>query len=443
MSTPEELRNRATHVRKLLQRQARRAFVVELAGTPKAGKTTAVNTLRQFFEQCGYQVHVLKERAAECPLPMKGHFFFNTWTTCSMIAEVLAKVDTDTHILILDRGFFDALMWLELQHRRHQVTDEEKETFSRFVLLDRWRKLVNVTFTMKVDAETAMGREQLNRILPRTGSVMNAPILKELNEVLEQVAETYAGEFDIVAFPGGSSPVEDGKRLVEELLSRMEEWSDPQILAVPRTALAGLSLPAVEGEAIPRASIDEVLDTIARSAVAQKRSQFEDDDGFVQIVACGFPIDTSTAKQPDSLFLLKRAESQKARVYGTFTLWKGCHVESASPPPSRDALVEMASAQLVRRVCDDFHLAIPLAPRFEGLAWNGTDNHLALLFGIDIAAPTVVKNMREKEFKQQGRVESLSGRFLSAEALRSDAEIFSNLEPWSKAFIALRAGASA
>lgn len=98
----------------VLHKQARRAFVLELTGTPKAGKTTSVNTLRSFFKECGYRVHLLNERAADCPLPMKGHFFFNAWTTATMLSEVLETYDTDVDLLILDRGFFDALIWLQL-----------------------------------------------------------------------------------------------------------------------------------------------------------------------------------------------------------------------------------------------------------------------------------------------------------------------------------------
>jgi hypothetical protein len=99
-----ELKRRAEELLPIVRRQARRAFVVELAGTPKAGKSTSVATIKQFFKTCGFRVHLLKERAADCPLPMKGHFFFNSWTTATMLAEVLQTVDTDTDLLVVDRA---------------------------------------------------------------------------------------------------------------------------------------------------------------------------------------------------------------------------------------------------------------------------------------------------------------------------------------------------
>lgn len=80
----ERLLERASEFLDILRSQARRAFVLELTGTPKAGKSTSVVTLQTFFKQAGYQVHLLRERAADCPLPMKGHFFsmHGRWRGC-------------------------------------------------------------------------------------------------------------------------------------------------------------------------------------------------------------------------------------------------------------------------------------------------------------------------------------------------------------------------
>jgi predicted ATPase len=164
----EVLLARASELLEVLRAQARRAFVIELTGTPKAGKSTSVMTLQTFFKEAGYQVHLLKERAADCPLPMKGHFFFNAWTMATMLAEVLETHETPVDLLILDRGFFDALVWLELQTRRDQVSAEEKRIFSEFVLLERWRSLVDVTVIMKVDPARALEREHQNQIVHRT-----------------------------------------------------------------------------------------------------------------------------------------------------------------------------------------------------------------------------------------------------------------------------------
>ncbi len=97
-----KLEERAKRLHSLLK-YAPRAFVVEFAGTPKSGKSTSVEAIRHFFSRYGFGVHVLAERAAVCPIPMKGHLFFNTWCATSMLAELLANVETQT---LCDTEFF-------------------------------------------------------------------------------------------------------------------------------------------------------------------------------------------------------------------------------------------------------------------------------------------------------------------------------------------------
>jgi thymidylate kinase len=285
------LRVRAEQLLTLVRAQARRAFVVELAGTPKAGKSTSVALVQQFFKQCGFRVHLLKERAAECPLPMKGHFFFNSWTTCSMIAEVLETVDTDTDLLILDRGFFDSLVWLELQRRRGQVTDEEAEVFSNFVLLARWSRLVDVTIVMQVEPDVAMVRENERRIIPRKGSIMSPSALAEVNGALNDARRRYGSHFKLVDPPTQvAGPVEDNAALVEKLLENFEQWADPVTLAVPKCLLEQrFQQPTAGPQLLQNGAAREALDSLLPHIRLDRRSKLENDPGFVQLVACALP----------------------------------------------------------------------------------------------------------------------------------------------------------
>jgi hypothetical protein len=65
------LEQRADAVKNLLP-FAPRAFVMEFAGTPKAGKSTAVEAIRHFFTRHGYRVHVLVEASVRLPNPYEG-----------------------------------------------------------------------------------------------------------------------------------------------------------------------------------------------------------------------------------------------------------------------------------------------------------------------------------------------------------------------------------
>src|SRR4030043_1466741 len=143
---------------------APRSFVIEFAGTPKSGKSTSSEAIRHFLSRYGFRVHVLTERAAVCPIPMKGHLFFNTWCAASMLAEFLSKVETETDTIIIDRGIFDTLVWMTLQENRGEITADEARTIEAFLLLQRWRFLLDLAVVMSVSSEEAIAREKGQKI---------------------------------------------------------------------------------------------------------------------------------------------------------------------------------------------------------------------------------------------------------------------------------------
>lgn len=424
------LRVRAERLRDLARRQARRAFVVELAGTPKAGKSTSVNLITSFFKDCGFRVHLLKERAADCPLPMKGHFFFNTWTTCSMLSEVLATVDTDADLLILDRGLFDALMWLELQQDRRQITDQEYRVFSEFVRLERWRNLVDVTFVMAVKPEIAMKREDGTRLLRKQGSIMNPGALSDLNRVLEETAEKYHDEFRLFRPPDQTDDVMiDNCALVQIMLDALEKWADPEILAAPRSILES-ALGKQEMVLRKNGEATAALQQIAPSLVRRQRSQLEEDREMVQLVGCGL-----LRNAVGEYFLLKRSEKdKKSEAYGRYTLWKGCHLGTTKNdlPQDADRLTTFASGAVVSRIREDFHLALSLDPELRAVVWNPKEQHCGLLFDVPIVDDQAARNIREKEFRKQGRFETHSAKFMPRDKVRNH---LLELEPWSRAML--------
>src|SRR5260370_6025400 len=189
------LEEHAENVRSMLD-LAHGAFVIEFAGTPKAGKTTAVEAIRHFLSRQGFRVYVLAERAAVCPIPMKGHLFFNTWCASSMLAELLANVEAEADIIIVDRGIFDALVWLTLQLRRGEITSEEADTIDSFLLLQRWRRLTDLVAVMNVPANEALARETAQRITTKTGSLMNEQVLGVLSDSVHSAYEKYRNNSD-------------------------------------------------------------------------------------------------------------------------------------------------------------------------------------------------------------------------------------------------------
>jgi predicted NUDIX family phosphoesterase/thymidylate kinase len=419
-----ELEERARAVGGLLRDQARRAFVLEITGTPKAGKTSTIQLVESFFKAAGWRVEVLRERAGLCPIPMKGHFFFNTWTTCTMLAGVLEQADRKLDLLILDRGFFDALIWLELQRERGQVTAEEAEVFAEFVLLERWRQLVDLTVVVTVPAEIALEREQIDRMVPRRGSVMNQNSLEAFNAALEEAREKYGQHFNIEPQPSDERTRKQvAAELVEMLLPKIEAWADPPIAVLPRPAVER----AFGGKKALSWPAPKAWDAFERDVKMVPRSTAEKDDSLVQIVAGG------VVTHERGVFVFDRKEDEKRLgEYERHTIWRGAHVDHGSGDPP---LLDVARDSLVVRLRTDLHLNFEIDPKPLGIVWvpdrPRSAQHLGLIFEVHIEDEAVADSLEDKEFKT-GRGHPARSSFVSLDEIGG---LNLDLESWSKAVL--------
>src|SRR5207247_2284326 len=114
-----------------------RSFVVEFAGMPKAGKSTSIEGVRQFFSHghkterwknseewidLRYRVHTPAEGVSlRTPARLKvDPIDFNTWAGAYALQELLqAAHDGYNDLVVLDRGPWDASCWLEYYRRTH------------------------------------------------------------------------------------------------------------------------------------------------------------------------------------------------------------------------------------------------------------------------------------------------------------------------------------
>jgi thymidylate kinase len=430
-STPsanDELAQKARELLPILRRQARRPYIVELAGTPKAGKTTALHVLHRFLKDCGYQVHEMRERAADCPVAMKGHFFFNTWTTTTMLASMIESLESEADVLLLDRGVFDALVWLESQNLDHQLSPEEYEVFRKFVLLDRWRTLTDLTFVFRVEPGTALERENENLLIKRTGSIMGARFLERYNEVLGKVQASVRDDFTFVDIDTTryDSPKATTRAVATELIEHLSRWADPESAVVPRAVVE-----RVFGDR-GILELSEGMEEIERAVVFQRRS--EQNDEFVGLVSAG------VLRYADKMLLLCRAEKhdEKRLTYGRDVLWKGCHI--ARPASGTSDLLRTAATALKDRLKEDFHLArLESEPDPRFLVWNRNKEkdarYLGVFFDLELPAEEVAKSLASKVFKRERNRTKLGGNeFVAPAELQARVERNDDidLESWSR-----------
>jgi hypothetical protein len=124
-----ELEKRISLVQPRLS-EKRRPFIIEFAGTPKSGKTTTISAIHQFLKRNRVAVSTFQERASVAPLVDKGTAFFNTWVTCATLNGIIeALEDEKLDVLILDRGLFDGLVWIDWQEKPTACPKQKRRDF--------------------------------------------------------------------------------------------------------------------------------------------------------------------------------------------------------------------------------------------------------------------------------------------------------------------------
>lgn len=381
--------------------------------------------LDSFLRDCGFRVQVLKERASECPLPMKGHFFFNTWTTGTMLAGLLDSVDREHDVVILDRGIFDALIWLHMQAQEEQTSPEEKAAFEAFVKLERWRRLVDRVCLIRTDAEIAMQRENHNRLLARSGSIMNKQRLGEFNRAMDELARTASDDFVLTELENSANPREGALRLIDDVLGALRAWCDPEIAVISREDARQLvSTGASEWS-------ERLEGELLGALQYRRRSLVENDNDFVQVMACG--VQTHGNKV---FVVVRRPPRGRAPSHRDHTaqVWRGCHLVREN-----DQGLDLTAfrEQLAVRLRDDLHLgSLPEIPEPRGVVWDPQGEeprHLAVVFRVNVSVK-LAEWLDEKNFKTNGRGYRLESSFVPPEELHAarGEEKGYTVEGWSR-----------
>ena len=409
---------------------APRAFVVEFAGTPKSGKSTSVEAIRHFFRRHDFSVHVLTERAAQCPIPMKGHLFFNTWCATTMLAELLQNVDTETDIIIADRGLFDALIWFQTQTKRGELSEEELTNIENFLLMDRWKNLFDLVVVLHARASKALERENAQRITQRAGSIMNTSMLETLSDAVGNAVDSYEDKFKkIIVIDTNDGDVRAvNTELVGKILSRFEAFVNPEVLVVEKTSMRDI-LSESPYAFFPNDRIAQMREIIETKGQYRNRREVEPDMGLIQIVACGVLL------HEGRVFLFQRRDrNPKSSLYGKSTIWQGCHVVR---PADGQLSLSAALEALQARVAHSLFITRQLRSDFVGYTWDESDRgdgrHLGLIYRLDIESPELAESLKKKEFRRS-RGHSLAGEFREVAELKSIMEDV-DLEPWSRAIL--------
>ena len=178
-----------------------RPVFVEFSGTPKSGKSTCIDIVSHFFRRVGFNVLAPTEGASKrTPYYLRRDLVaFNTWSASYALTHIIEGLHHSDryHLAILDRGLFDALAWFQLLENDGEISIGERETIHNFMLVEKWRSVIDAVFLFTADSTTSLERENADKLIDEPGRAMNPDFLDKLNRAYGEVRESYGGEFKI------------------------------------------------------------------------------------------------------------------------------------------------------------------------------------------------------------------------------------------------------
>lgn len=169
-----------------------RPAMIELFGTPKAGKSTIKEMLKLFFKRNGWLVSSPVEGAEDVEWPAgrrEPDYNFQTAEYALSFARERAfgPGHGDFHLVIFDRAIYDGVMRMDHYEHKGVMSTYERRQIEGYYL-NRWnRELFDANICLVCSPETAMEREQARAIIKADGETMNHKTLSELRAAHERI----------------------------------------------------------------------------------------------------------------------------------------------------------------------------------------------------------------------------------------------------------------
>ncbi len=424
-----ELQKQAESVLKCKQaHRQKRPIVIEFSGSPKAGKTSCINSLELFLKRNGFKVSIVQERASVCPVSDKQSPMFNIWTACMSLAGMIGTLDDTTRdddVLILDRGIFDALCWFEWLVRRKKMEESQREITERFLLMDEVVRRIDIVFAFCVDPEVSIKREYSSLLTDKQGSIMNRKVLGEYLDAVKSTIKEKEQRFHkiIQIDTAEKSQNEVNKEVTQKTLETLKDLLMERIGYLERdeTLTQILSHGPIFDDNVVSQWVPVLFGL---------RDDVERDPAGVQPI----PVAVITNQRRDKILVIKKNKdvvSDTSPEKGRLLLYVGGHTryEDSTEIISKDFL-SVCRNTLKREVKEEIGISIALNNEKPFYLYTPDDEkskkHMAVCFLITLEEENIRLRLDSKEIVQN-KGKSKSGRFLTIDEICREPD----LESWS------------
>lgn len=426
----KELQRLAEEVLALKQEhRQKRPIVIEFSGSPKAGKTSCINSLELFLKRNGFSVSIVQERASVCPVSDKQSPMFNLWTACMSLAGLIGTLENKKNqvdVLILDRGIFDALCWFQWLVDNKKMEKEQKEITENFLLMEELVKCIDIVFAFCVSPQVSIEREYATLLTDKLGSIMNKKVLGEYLKAIEDTIVSKSNFFHKVFKIETSCKNQDevGKEVTTITLGTLKDLLMERIGYFEKNE-------ALKEILLSKKVFDSIQLENALSPIKfDLRDKVEANSDFLQPI----PIAIITNKKKNKILVIKKnknAMSEYSPERDKILLYIGGHsrYEDTTEVTSRD-FVSICKSTLKREIKEEIGISIALngiQPFYIYTPFNErSERHLAVCFLVPVDEDGIKLRLDSNELiLNKGK--SKSGRFLNIDEICQETE----LEQWS------------
>lgn len=190
--------------------------IIEFAGLPAAGKTTNIQLLEKYLSDRNINSKIIKTASTISPINnYKTDWTFDAWSICRTVMKLI-EADNKNDCIIVERGLFDSICWLEWFRNSGRITTSEFETIKKFALIEKWFNQVDLTVVLQVEFTTALARGRT------PGKIVNYDVYKELRYAYDTIIKELHSDRhirNIVMYETDNlSPSDVNNLLIEELV---------------------------------------------------------------------------------------------------------------------------------------------------------------------------------------------------------------------------------
>lgn len=168
--------------------ELKRSYFFEFSGMPKSGKTSTIECVRHFYKRLGFKVRNYSGHDRRIDIDKSTPRELNIVLASRAVEYILTHSvrDSEPTIHFMDRGIFDRSVFIDIELRHGNISYDEADTLTKYLLMGNNCKLVDGVFVFSVSTEISLKREYDKSLLKIPGRVMNELYLTEFQKILTE-----------------------------------------------------------------------------------------------------------------------------------------------------------------------------------------------------------------------------------------------------------------